>query len=337
MAHKYQCEALLERCMQYMSAFYHDDFPLWQTDGAVFSPRKFERIHCIGVVNLARLLGADKWLPGALMGCCMLGAEIVDGFMREDGTRETLSLEDLARCYLGRANLMEANAIATLKLLKQTVSPTCRRPERCEQALRHILSELANEADDKTTPLTRLRWDFGWMDFVDRTDVERDLCWECRRMLGKDGRQKDVEREIYERLPEMMGVKVDRWGLPEPEPAGDTDNTDPDPAAAQGPATVVPPPVPAPIVIQPPPAVMQQVPAPAPPPVVIQQPPGAPPANVNLPPQHVPAAQLPIPPPVQAPPPGPPAIVVPPVVPQVIPGPVPAQPAVPVVAAAPGP
>ncbi|RDX46011.1 hypothetical protein OH76DRAFT_1298918, partial [Lentinus brumalis] len=213
MAHKYQCEALLARCMQYMSAFYHDDFPMWQTDGAVFSPKKFERIHCIGVVNLARLLGADKWLPGALMGCCMLGAEIVDGFEREDGTRETLSLEDLARCYLGRANLMEANAIATLKLLKQTVSPTCRRPERCEQAMRHILSELANEADDKTTPLTRLRWDFGWIDFVDRTDVERDLCWECHRMLDKDGRQKDVEREIYERLPEMMGVKVDRWGL----------------------------------------------------------------------------------------------------------------------------
>ncbi|KAI0706731.1 hypothetical protein C8T65DRAFT_577168 [Cerioporus squamosus] len=314
MAHKYQCEALLAGGMKYMAAFYHDDFPLWQNDEAVFSPPTFERIHSIGVVNLARLVGADKWLPGALMGCCMLGAELVHGFVREDGTHETLSLEDLGRCYLGRANLVEANAMATLKLLKQTVSPTCRRPERCEQTLRHILSELTNEVNKIT--LINLRWDWSWTPFVDRSDVERDLCWECHRMLGKQERQKDIHREIFERLPEMMGVKVDRWGLPEPEsepeaPSDDTDDAAPDPAAVQPPLAAAPPPAPAPA---PAPMIIQ------PPPIIIQPPWPGPPPPVQ-PPPHVPAGPLPAPP----------------AMPQVIPVPAPAQPPVVNAPAAPGP
>ena len=36
---------------------------------------------------------ADALLPVALMCCCMLGPEIADGFAREDGTRETLTVQ----------------------------------------------------------------------------------------------------------------------------------------------------------------------------------------------------------------------------------------------------
>ena len=142
MGHKYQCDKIVNRCVEYLKRYYHDDFSLWRNDEAVFSPPKFKPIHNIGVVNLARLLGADVMLPGALMGCCMLDMEIVEGFAREDGTREMLSLEDLGRCYLGRAKLLEANAEATLKLLKQSVASGCQRPERCEATMRKILNEL---------------------------------------------------------------------------------------------------------------------------------------------------------------------------------------------------
>ena len=263
MAHKYQCETLLERCMKYMSSFYHDDFTLWRNDEAVFSPPRFDRIHCIGVVNLARLLGADKWLPGALMACCMLGAELFDGFVREDGTRETLSLDDLGRCYLGRANLVEANATATLKLLKQTLSPDCVRPERCEPTLRKLLADLANVDEHKKT-IFNLRWDWSWTPYVDRQDVERDLCWDCYRMLGKQGRQKEIHNDIYARLPELMNVKVDRWGMPDAveteAPQDDADGTAPAPTAPAVGMPVVPPP----IIVQPP-----QVAHPPPAPIII--------------------------------------------------------------------
>ncbi|TBU54719.1 hypothetical protein BD310DRAFT_951231 [Dichomitus squalens] len=57
-------------------------------------------------------------LPTALMGCCIFrSAELVNGFAHEDGKPEKLSPEDIGRCSLGRANLMQANTLATLRRL----------------------------------------------------------------------------------------------------------------------------------------------------------------------------------------------------------------------------
>ncbi|TBU37538.1 hypothetical protein BD309DRAFT_610396 [Dichomitus squalens] len=44
-------------------------------------------------------------------------AELVNGFAHEDGKPEKLSPEDIGRCFLGRANLMQANTQATLRRL----------------------------------------------------------------------------------------------------------------------------------------------------------------------------------------------------------------------------
>ncbi|KAI0742519.1 hypothetical protein C8Q80DRAFT_1058783, partial [Daedaleopsis nitida] len=212
MGHKYQCESLVNRCLAYLTRYYHDDFELWRNDEHVFSPPSFAPIHNIGIVNLARLLGpvADTMLPGALMACCTLGTEIVDGFRREDGTHETLSQADLARCYLGRAALVEANAEATLQLMQQTVAEHCRRPDRCEGVLRRILEQMTRE---NRQLLFSLRWDWSWTPFIDSMDGERDLCWECYKMLGKQGRQKERQRAIFDKLPHMMGVSVRGWGV----------------------------------------------------------------------------------------------------------------------------
>lgn len=247
MGNKYQCDKLVNRCVDYLKRYYHDDFDLWRNDEAVFSPPSFKPIHNIGVVNLAQLLGVDVILPGALMGCCMLGMEIVEGFTREDGTRETLSLEDLGRCYLGRANLLEANAEATLKLMKQSLAPGCRRPERCEPTMRKILHGLA---DDSQNVLFSLRWDWSWTPFIEREDKERNMCSECFKMLGKRGRQKEIHRAIFRKLPSLMGVKVERWGLPPVESeseAQDPPPPDPTTVAAPVPAAQAAAPAPAPV------------------------------------------------------------------------------------------
>ena len=138
MAHKYQCETLLERCVKYMTSFYHDDFTLWRNDEAVFSPPRFDRIHCIGVVNLARLLGADKWLPGALMACCILGAELFDGFVREDGVVEKLSQEDLTRTLIARSEIVKADTNICVYALERT-SPFCHCQTDCEENIKRVL------------------------------------------------------------------------------------------------------------------------------------------------------------------------------------------------------
>ncbi|KAI0752020.1 hypothetical protein C8Q74DRAFT_1211638 [Fomes fomentarius] len=245
MGNKYQCDKLVNRCVEYLKRYYHDDFDLWRNDEAVFSPPNFKPIHNIGVVNLARLLGVDVILPGALMGCCMLGMEIVEGFTREDGTREMLSLEDLGRCYLGRANLLEANAEATLKLMKQSLAPGCRRPERCEPTIRKILHGLAEGSQNV---LFSLRWDWSWTPFIEREDKERDLCSECFKMLGKRGRQKEIHRAIFDKLPSLMGIKVERWGLPPVESESEAqDPPPPDPTTVTAPAAQAAAPAPAPV------------------------------------------------------------------------------------------
>ncbi|KAI1790295.1 hypothetical protein LXA43DRAFT_947373 [Ganoderma leucocontextum] len=207
MSHKYQCEKLLERCVAYLKRFYHDNFEGWRDNSTCISPPNFERIHAIGVVNLARLLGHDKMLPGALMACCMLETEIADGFACEDGTRETLAPADLARCMVGRAKLLEANVQATLRILHQEVHPECMRRDVCAGVLVGLLKKL-----EDGTVLYSLRWDWTWTSYVEWADTRRELCLRCFEMLGKGGRQKDQHFEIFGRLPDMMGVKVDHWG-----------------------------------------------------------------------------------------------------------------------------
>ena len=207
MSHKYQCEKLLERCVAYLKRFYHDNFDGWRDNSTCISPPGFERIHAIGVVNLARLLGHDKMLPGALMACCLLDAEIADGFAREDDTREILTPADLARCMVGRAKLLEANVQATLRILHPEVHSECMRRDVCAGVLVGLLKRL-----EDGTVLYSLRWDWTWTAYVEWADTRRELCPRCFEMLGKGGRQRDQHLEIFGRLPDMMGVKVDHWG-----------------------------------------------------------------------------------------------------------------------------
>ena len=167
-------------------------------------------MHRIGVVNLARLAGADYLLPVALMCCCMLGPEISEGFTREDGTKETLALDDLARCFVGRAKLLEATFVAAHRTFRSTVSDACRDPVRCQGALQRLLQELVEHAG-MMGDIRDLRFDNSKTDYINETDEERALCAKCFAMVGKNGRQAEQHREIFKKLPEMMGVTVEGW------------------------------------------------------------------------------------------------------------------------------
>lgn len=212
LADKYECPMLMQRSLEYLKRYFHDNFDSWKDDAAVFAPPKFERVHCVGVVNLARLTHQHKMLPGALMACCQLSTEIADGFTREDGTCETLSPQDLARCFVGRAKLIEWNTRATLRILHQEVHAECRQRERCAAVLLSMLKAL-----EESSVLYSLRWDWSWMPWLDREDPDRELCGACYGMLGKNGRQKEQQRVIFDQLPALMGVEVKYWGKTDEE------------------------------------------------------------------------------------------------------------------------
>ncbi|KAI0776673.1 hypothetical protein BD413DRAFT_226579 [Trametes elegans] len=224
LGHKYEIDQVVQSSLAYLKKHFVEGYDNWNR---VDPPRPpaFQGIHCIGVVNLARMTGTDILLPTALMGCCMLEAkELMHGFAREDGcTLETLSLDDVGRCFVGRAALMEANTLATLRLLQQRLVDDCARRDVCGAVFLRMLDELRNHERVVCT----LDWFKYWTDYIDARDHERQLCAPCYKGLLE--REKTQHREIWRKLPELMGVTVHGWAaeLPpaEPQPASEEEQT----------------------------------------------------------------------------------------------------------------
>ncbi|KAI0742517.1 hypothetical protein C8Q80DRAFT_1273171 [Daedaleopsis nitida] len=176
------------------------------------APPAFEAVHSIGVVNLARTINTPSLLPAALMACYMLDAtELINGFTREDGTTEKLSQDDIGRCFLGRANLMQANTLATLELFAQKLSKRCIRRDVCAPLFLKLIDELRTHEDVVCT----LDWFKCCMDYADARDEHRRICPACYKMLLDH--EKSVHIDIWRRLPDLMGVPVEGWaaGIPD--------------------------------------------------------------------------------------------------------------------------
>ena len=193
--------------MDFLRQYYTDDFDAWYPSNLV-RPHTFQPVHSIGVVNLARLTNNLSMLPTALMDCCTLGAEIVDGLVREDGTRETLAPDDLGRCFVGRTKMAQASARIAHQMFRQTVAGGCRHSACCQRVLQRLLNELGNARDDV---ISCVDWYASWMVYVDGRDEERELCMRCYKMLEGE-RPKRLQKEVWMNLPTMMGVAIDGWG-----------------------------------------------------------------------------------------------------------------------------
>ncbi|KAI9061826.1 hypothetical protein FKP32DRAFT_1575208 [Trametes sanguinea] len=207
LGHKYQIEDLLQRNLEYLQKYYPADFDAYVA-ARRHRPKSLKPVHAIGVVNLARLTGTPALLPAALMECCSLGADIVHGLKRADGTAETLSPEDFGRCFVGRARMAQASARIAHQMFRQTVARGCRHPACCLRVLQRLLNELG---DARIELVSNLDWCISWAGYVDEKDEERELCGKCYKMLEED-RPRQLQREVWQILPTMMGVTVERWG-----------------------------------------------------------------------------------------------------------------------------
>ncbi|KAI0668970.1 hypothetical protein C8Q78DRAFT_978850 [Trametes maxima] len=223
---RYRCEQMVQRSLEYLKRWYTDTRDGW-FGVKLLDPPRFDAIHVIGVVNLARLTRTDSLLPSALMVCCLLGGDIVSGFTREDGTQEQLSAEDLGRVFTAKGKLLLANVKATHRVFGQAVSPGCRRPKVCTVVLSRLLSKLA---DDETV-IDSLRWSSLWETYigkveVDEKDSQRQLCSPCYFMVTST-RPEEFQREFFNDLPAMVGVTVENWaGKLSDNDDGDGDDDD---------------------------------------------------------------------------------------------------------------
>ncbi|KAI0632747.1 hypothetical protein C8Q77DRAFT_841886 [Trametes polyzona] len=209
---KYGCAQAVDLSLGYLKKWYTDTRDAWFRVSQLDPPR-FEPAHVIGVVNLARAAGpaGAPIVPSALMVCCQLGAELVTGYAREDGTRETLAPDDLGRVFAAKARLLQANVRATHRVFAQVVSPSCKRSKTCAAVIARLLGKLV---DDETV-IDSFRWSSLWETYINKVDTEgeeerRQLCTHCYRMVTWS-RPEDFQRELFSDLPSMMGVTVENW------------------------------------------------------------------------------------------------------------------------------
>lgn len=199
LGHKYQIHNLVKHGVEYLQKWFTSDLDTWEEE-LLYHEAPFERIYAIGVVNLARLLAEPSLLPTALLACCTLGADVVKGFTREDGTHESLSLDDLGRCFAARMRLAEHGMILAATTFSPPVSDDCPRPQKCREALQTVLAKLKEpqiaenilDADIFSSEVRSLGWGIV------------GLCAGCLGMIR--GRGVEQRQALWKLLPKIMGV-----------------------------------------------------------------------------------------------------------------------------------
>lgn len=208
-AHKYQMDGLLNQWLEYLKKHFTSCFDDWIAHERAV-PERFEPIHAIGVVNLARLTGCNSILPTALAVCTTLGDQIVTGFTRDDGTREQLSMADLGRCFQAKTLLIQANATAVAIALAPEYCPdNCTTNVECKDSVRSFneneksLRRAHFVAPEGLVP--------AWGEYNRRLADHYELCRHCLEMI------RDVyvglQRTTWSKLPTITGVEVDGWAV----------------------------------------------------------------------------------------------------------------------------
>ncbi|KAI0742417.1 hypothetical protein C8Q80DRAFT_1188230 [Daedaleopsis nitida] len=201
--HKYQMTNLYEQSIAYLKRYYTDNFLEWEQLDTC-TPAGFTRTDAIGVVNLARSTGELSILPAALLACTALRGDLVRGFLREDGSRERLSADDLERCVGAIAKIVGTTLAGRLRTLIRKPSPDCTMHHRCKDGLRDLVSGLELRMSRARDPHMRIE------DLYE--EDERKLCKRCWDLTVK--RDLGRRRSFWRHLPELLDVdlEVQAWG-----------------------------------------------------------------------------------------------------------------------------
>ena len=198
LAHKYQIDSLVEDCLQWLSKYYPSDY-------ATFKKRNepLPAPCAIATVNIARLTDADYLLPMALVDCLQLGATIVQGYQREDGTREYLAPADLGLCLQAQQKLIEARVNAIERIINPDLYDEC--GEEDVELVMEFHEQMRNGSiPGYCTPVF-------WTPILPQLTTRfPEICHQCRREWAAE--ERDQQQDIFARLPRLVGVTVDGWG-----------------------------------------------------------------------------------------------------------------------------
>ncbi|KAI8992759.1 hypothetical protein BD414DRAFT_535346 [Trametes punicea] len=143
---KYQMSALINLSVNYLKRYFSDKFEVWSNNDS-YVPPSFDATHVIGVVNLARLIGELHMLPTAILACCAGGSDIFHGFLREDGSREQLTIDDLALCFSAQGRLIQESIRIVPQVLASPVPTTCLISPTWRRQLQKAFQTLGDETE----------------------------------------------------------------------------------------------------------------------------------------------------------------------------------------------
>ncbi|KAI1781652.1 hypothetical protein LXA43DRAFT_933524 [Ganoderma leucocontextum] len=203
LGHKYELETLYEHSLEFLKHHYSDDFKTW-TQAKYWGPEYWSVNAAVGVVNLARLLNEPSLLPTALLTCVYMKEDIMQGFEREDGTRETLTLDDIGRCFRASGAIRQATVAGVVRTLRDKVSSTCGTQASCLAALRRVLQGL----DKVTWLLTSCPIRLAPDNLLDHKE-KLGACTACTAMVRRRNRKERAA--LWARLPDLLDVEVSGW------------------------------------------------------------------------------------------------------------------------------
>lgn len=203
LANKYVIPDLLEDCLRELKHYFPEDFDLW--DGRLLCDPPSGAIQA---VNLARLTNTPSILPAALYSCCQLDGYALQGCIRADGVVETLSSEDLSRCINGKAKLCTRLTRLVHHVFDDIEAQRCKRVEGyCNIS---VASFKAHLLEDGGLQYGRSDALSSWSPYiVEQNNAKKgsasdSACSPCVNALCK--RAKELRRELWKELPELMGL-----------------------------------------------------------------------------------------------------------------------------------
>ncbi|KAI0676520.1 hypothetical protein C8Q78DRAFT_27991 [Trametes maxima] len=197
LGHKYGIEDVEKQALSYLKLYYTTKFECWE---AGHTPCDLtDARQSIGAVNLARLTGNIDMLPVALYTCATLKGEIAKGWVREDGTVEYLSPEDLGRCIEGFGRMCGAavplaNRVFTIMSAEQKDST---HVAMCALHIR-MLRTRAQAANTEALNLLHGASDIFIMGV--------GLCANCKAFLKTN--DKAERRRVWAKLPSWFGLEA---------------------------------------------------------------------------------------------------------------------------------
>ncbi|EIW56908.1 uncharacterized protein TRAVEDRAFT_128274 [Trametes versicolor FP-101664 SS1] len=207
LGHKYQMSGLLDDALKYLKTYYPTDYDEWSALTEYGPPGSgFEKMHAIGVVNLARLTNEADLLLMALLVCTIMtdAKRLVHGFQREDGSREQLTLDDIALCYSARSRLIEESTRVTLRVCRPEVLKACETPQNCVRIFQQALRSLEDQNLTSVAfldPSIRVRA----VNTLLRKKAS-SLCEPCRTMAEqRDARER---KAVWDKLPNIFDLSL---------------------------------------------------------------------------------------------------------------------------------